>query len=330
MVCLMPENVLLRLKTAVLPAVRAATASRFERVGAFLALMRLDRPVGIYLLLWPTLWALWIAADGLPSLHLLVVFAGGVLLMRSAGCVINDFIDRDLDPQVARTRCRPLASGRVAPGEALLLAAVLCGLAFLLVLTTNPLTLALAVPALVGTVIYPCLKRFIQFPQLALGVVFSFGIPMAFAATLNRIPDVAWLLFAANLVWIVAYDTFYAMADREDDLKVGIKSTAILFGRLDRLLTAFLQGLFLALMFALGASVGLGVIYQFSLVLAAGFCLYQQYLIRRREAAACLAAFSNNSRLGAVILVGILLDIQLDIQLNIPLNNAVSGGGVMP
>lgn len=298
---------LFRLTESVSVPLRTAVEKRFPRAGDFMALMRLDRPIGIYLLLWPCLWALFLAADGIPSLHLLAVFIGGVVLMRSAGCVINDFADRKLDPLVSRTRNRPLASGRVSSTEALLLFSLLCLPALLLVLTTNWLTISFVVPALAGTIIYPYMKRWTYVPQLVLGLVFSLGIPMAFAATLNRVPQVAWLLFTANMVWIVAYDTLYAMVDREDDLKAGIKSTAILFGDLDRLMVGVLQCLFLAAMLALGFNIRADIYFLF-LGLAAVLLIYQQYLIRGRQPDACLKAFVNNSQVGAVIFVGILLD----------------------
>ena len=307
----MQKNPLLHLLEAILLPVRDAMAARFPRLPAYMALMRLDRPIGIYLLLWPTLWALWIAAEGLPSLHLLLVFTGGVILMRSAGCVINDFADRDLDPLVRRTRDRPLASGKVTPREALILFVGLGILAFMLVLTTNWLTLALVIPAALGTIVYPYMKRFTYMPQVVLGVVFSFGIPMAFAATQGRIPQAAWLLFIANLVWTVAYDTLYAMADREDDLKVGIRSTAILFGDMDRRLVGALQCLFLVALIGIGSITPLGGIYYLSLVPVACLLVYQQHLIRNREPAACLTAFSSNSLVGAVIFIGIFLDTAL-------------------
>ena len=222
------------------------------RAGQYARLMRVHRPIGTLLLLWPTLWALWIAAAGSPDPRIVLIFVLGVFLMRSAGCVINDFADRDLDPHVARTRDRPLAAGTVSVPEALVLFLFLCAAAFVLVLTLNRLTLYLALAGIGWTVIYPFMKRFVHFPQLVLGIAFSWGIPMAFAAQTGRVPGVAWWLLAANLAWVMVYDTMYAMADRKDDLAVGVKSTAILFGERDRLIVGFCQLATLALLVLVG------------------------------------------------------------------------------
>lgn len=275
---------------------------------AYAQLMRLDRPVGTWLLLWPTLWALWLAARGTPDLHLLAVFVGGTLLMRSAGCVINDYADRDFDPHVARTRLRPLASGRVRPREALILFALLCLAALLLALPLNAQALWLALPAVVLAASYPFAKRFHALPQAHLGLAFSWGIPMAYAAQRGSVPWAeAGLLMAANLCWVIAYDTFYAMADREDDLQIGVKSSAILFGRYDRLITALLQLSCLAMFFAIGRSTQQHWPYFLGLAVAAACGIYQQWLIRRREREPCFQAFMNNIAFGAAICTGLVV-----------------------
>ncbi len=270
--------------------------------------MRLHKPIGILLLLWPTLWALWIAGQGSPNPLVLVVFVAGVVLMRSAGCVINDYADRDFDPHVARTRERPIAAGRVSGKEALLLFAGLCLLALGLVLLLNRLTVWLSLVALFLAATYPFMKRYTHWPQVYLGAAFGWAIPMAFAAQTGELPREAWLLFLANVLWATAYDTMYAMADREEDLKIGVKSTAILFGEADRAIIALVQVLLLlALVFA-GNAAGLGVYFYFGLLLAASLALYQQYLIRERQPQACLRAFLNNNWFGAAVFAGIALD----------------------
>lgn len=272
----------------------------------YLLLMRLHKPVGIYLLLWPTLWALWFAAGGVPPFKILIVFVLGTVLMRSAGCAINDFADKDFDPHVARTRDRPVAAGRVSPGEALRLFVAVSLIAFgLLTSLHNVQTILLAIPAVVLAAAYPFTKRWISIPQAVLGLAFSWGIPMAYAAVRHEVP---WLevslLMAANVMWVIAYDTFYAMADREDDLKVGVKSSAIFFGDYDRFVTAALQiGALLCLALAGAAR---GPAYFLGLAVAAGFAGYQQWLIREREPAKCLQAFLNNSWFGAVIFIGVI------------------------
>lgn len=271
-------------------------------------LMRLDRPIGIYLLLWPALWALWIAGEGRPDPLVVGVFVLGTVLMRSAGCVINDFADRHIDPHVARTRDRPIAAGRVGPREALVLFSGLCLIAFALVLLLNPMTIALSVPAVLLAASYPFAKRFTHLPQAHLGAAFGWAVPMAFAALTETLPMIAWLLFTVTLVWAVAYDTFYAMCDRDDDLKIGVKSTAILFGRHDRAITFGLQLLVLVGLVGVGQLAGLGPVYTSGLIAAAGLVIYQQWLIRHREPQACLAAFLNNHWFGAVVFAGILFD----------------------
>lgn len=269
-------------------------------------LMRLDKPVGIGLLLWPTLWALWIAGDGRPNPQIVLVFVLGVVLMRSAGCVINDYADRGFDPHVARTKNRPIAAGRVSTREALSLFVVLCLLAFALVLTQNALTIALSVPAVFLAASYPFMKRWTHLPQAYLGLAFSWGIPMAFAAQLGEVPPVAWWLFAANVCWAVAYDSFYALVDIADDRRIGVKSSAILFGSAVRPITALLQLLMLACMVMAGIWSAQGAGYYLGLVVALGFAGYQQWLVRDLEPAACFRAFLNNNTLGAVVFLGLL------------------------
>jgi 4-hydroxybenzoate polyprenyltransferase len=279
-----------------------------DRLQQYLLLTRLNRRIGIYLLLWPTLWALWVAAGGVPRPEVLVVFVLGVILMRSAGCVINDFADRRFDPHVERTRERPIASGRVSAREALMVFAVLCMLAFALVLTMNRLTIYLSFIGAALAAIYPFMKRYTHLPQVVLGMAFGWAIPMAFAAQTGEVPKEAWLLFVINVVWSVSYDTMYAMADREDDLRIGVKSTAILFGEADRLIVAILQGLVLFGLLLLGQQLSLGTAYHAGLLAALIFALYQQYLIRDRDPARCFQAFLNNSWLGGAVFVGLLLD----------------------
>ena len=285
------------------------TASRArERLIEYARLMRLDRPIGILLLLWPTLWAMWIAGQGRPDPLVLAVFVAGVVLMRSAGCVINDFADRHFDPHVARTRDRPIAAGRVSPREALILFAVLCLLAFGLVLLMNRLTILLSFVAVVLAVVYPFTKRITHLPQVVLGAAFGWAIPMAFAAQTGELPRIAWLLFVVNILWSVAYDTLYAMVDREDDLKIGVKSTAILFGEADRLVVGVLQLLVLLGLSLVGSLAGLGDFYAIGLLVAALLALYQQYLIRERDPRRCFEAFLNNNWFGAAVFAGIALD----------------------
>jgi 4-hydroxybenzoate polyprenyltransferase len=279
-----------------------------DRLQQYLLLTRLNRRIGIYLLLWPTLWALWVAAEGAPRPEVLVVFVLGVILMRSAGCVINDFADRRFDPHVERTRERPIASGRVSPREALMVFAILCMLAFALVLTMNRLTIYLSFIGAALAAIYPFMKRYTHLPQVVLGMAFGWAIPMAFAAQTGEVPKEAWLLFVINVVWSVSYDTMYAMADREDDLRIGVKSTAILFGEADRLIVAILQALVLFGLLLLGQQLSLGAAYHAGLLAALIFALYQQYLIRDRDPARCFQAFLNNSWLGGAVFVGLLLD----------------------
>jgi 4-hydroxybenzoate polyprenyltransferase len=282
-----------------------------ERLMDYARLMRLHRPIGILLLLWPTLWALWSAAQGRPGLHVLAVFVLGVVLMRSAGCVINDYADRDFDPHVERTRDRPIAAGRVTPREALVLFAALCLIAFALVLTLNRLTILLSFAGAFLAATYPFVKRFTHLPQFYLGAAFGWGIPMAFAAQTGGIPPAGWVLFAANVCWAVAYDTAYAMVDRDDDRKVGVKSTAILFGRHDRAMVFLFHVLTLSLLAYSGALAGLGLRYYAGLAAALGFALYQQQLMRDRTRDGCFRAFLNNNWFGAAVFAGLMLNYSL-------------------
>ncbi|MBT8423061.1 MAG: 4-hydroxybenzoate octaprenyltransferase [Gammaproteobacteria bacterium] len=275
-------------------------------------LMRVDRPIGIWLLLWPTLWALWLSADGTPDPWIFTVFVLGALVMRSAGCVINDLADRNLDGRVARTRDRPLVTGDVAPAEALALFVALSMIAIGLVLTLDRLTQMLAVGAAALTVLYPFCKRFLAAPQLVLGIAFAWAVPMAFAAHTGYIPRLAWLLALAVVVWAIAYDTMYAMADRQDDLKAGIRSTAILFGQADVFVIAVLQLVFLFALLLVGEVARLGMWYRLSLLISALFMLYQFTLIRTRKPDACFRAFRNNRHIGATVFAGIILSYTFD------------------
>ena len=274
----------------------------------FIQLMRLDRPIGTYLLLWPTLCALWLAAGGWPSPLLLAVFAAGVLLMRSAGCVINDFADRKVDGHVSRTRNRPLATGRVSAREALVAFAILVALSASLLLFTNLLTFKLALVAVVLATVYPFCKRFTFYPQVVLGAAYSMAIPMAFAAQTGELPPALWLLYIANLLWTVAYDTEYAMCDRPDDLVIGVKSTAILFGDADRLIVGLLQGLVVLCLVLVGSRFELGVFYHLGLLAMLLSFAWQHWLIRAREPQACLAAFLSNHWSGLLVFAGLVLD----------------------
>jgi 4-hydroxybenzoate polyprenyltransferase len=274
----------------------------------YLQLMRFDRPIGIWLLLWPTLWALWMAAEGVPPLPVLAVFVLGTVLMRAAGCIVNDLADRDFDPHVARTRGRPLASGQVSPREALRLFIAVSLLAFALAGSLhNGRVLLLAVPAVLLAVVYPFCKRWISIPQAVLGLAFSWGIPMGYAAVRAQIP---WLdvlaLMTANLAWVIAYDTFYAMSDREDDLRIGVRSSAILFGRADRAITAVLQLLSLLLLAWVGRR--LGPAYAVGLAVAAACAAYEQWLIRDRDPARCFTAFLHSNWYGLAVFGGLALD----------------------
>lgn len=275
---------------------------------AYARLMRLHRPIGTLLLLWPTLWALWLAADGMPDPFVLIVFVLGTFLMRSAGCVINDYADRDFDGHVRRTRDRPLAVGEVEPQHALILFVVLVLVAGLLVLTQNWLTVALAFAAVALASAYPFMKRYTYLPQVWLGASFAWSVPMAFAAQTGSLPPLAWLLLSAVVLWVIVYDTQYAMVDRDDDLEVGIKSTAILFDDADRLIIGLLQILLLVDLWLVGRQASLGAPYYAGLVVAAGLAAWQQWLIRDREPAQCFRAFLNNNWFGIAVFAGIVAD----------------------
>lgn len=279
-----------------------------EKWQAIKQITRMDKPIGIYLLLWPTFWALWIAADGFPNLHLLFVFSMGVFIMRSAGCVINDFADRKVDGKVKRTSNRPLVSGSMTSEQALSLFAFLIGGAIALVFTLSLYTILLSVVALLLAASYPFMKRYTQLPQVVLGAAFSWGMIMAFAELQGEIPLVAWLLFIANLMWTVAYDTMYAMVDRDDDVKIGVKSTAILFGQYDKRIVGFLQLFTLALLFTVGEILAFGWPYQLALVCSAALFSYQQMLIVNRERDNCFKAFLNNHWVGLIIFIGVYIE----------------------
>ena len=278
------------------------------RAWDFIQLMRLDRPIGTYLLLWPTLWALWIAGEGSPSVKNVVIFVLGVVLMRAAGCVINDFADRNLDGHVSRTKGRPMATGKITSREAWLLFALLIALSFVLVLFTNSTTIWLSFGALGVAALYPFMKRYTYYPQVVLGAAFSWGMLMAFTAERGVLPPEAWLLFVANVVWTVAYDTYYAMADREDDLKIGIKSTAILFGEADRVIIATLQGITLLCLILAGERFELGQWFHLGLTVAACCFAWEFVKTRSRKPQVCFKAFLHNHWAGLAILAGIILD----------------------
>jgi len=279
------------------------------RLMDFIRLMRLDKPIGIWLLLWPTLWALWIAGAGKPSLSHLLIFTLGTVLMRSAGCVLNDLADREFDGHVKRTQNRPLATGKITAKEASILAAGLLAASFLLVLCTNTLTVLWSFGAVAIAALYPLMKRYTFYPQLVLGAAFSWGMPMAFTAETGQMPPPeAWLLFLANILWTVAYDTYYAMADREDDIKLGLKSTAILFADLDRPIIALLQGMALFCLILAGQRFAFGVYFYLGLLVAAACFGYQFYLTRLRDAASCFRAFLHNHWAGLAIFIGIVVD----------------------
>lgn len=279
-----------------------------DRLDQYSQLIRLDRPIGIYLLLWPTLWALWIAAKGWPDPLVLVVFVTGVFLMRSAGCAINDFADRDIDPHVERTKNRPLAAGRITTKETLIVFASLSLTAFLLVLLMNTLTIYMSFVGIALAASYPFMKRFHYMPQVHLGAAFGWAAPMAFTAQANEITAVTWLIFMATVLWATAYDTMYAMSDREDDLKIGVKSTAILFGEADKLIVGLLQALLMLDLILIGSSSELGLFYYLGLLAAGGFAIYQQYLIKDRDPQKCFQAFINNNWFGLSVFTGILID----------------------
>jgi 4-hydroxybenzoate polyprenyltransferase len=282
--------------------------------GAYARLLRLNRPIGTLLLLWPTLWALWIAAAGIPPLPILLIFVSGVLLMRSAGCVVNDYADRNIDLHVERTKARPLTTGEVSVKEAMILFALLVLVAFILVLFLNTYTILLSFGALVLAMIYPFMKRYTYLPQVVLGAAFAWAVPMAFAAIQNRVPQEAWLLYVVTVLWTTAYDTMYGMVDREDDLKIGVKSTAILFGDADKFIIGAIQALVVGGLFLLGLRIQSGPFYYMAVTLAASLFVYQQYLIRERSRDGCFKAFLNNHWFGLVVFCGLLLDNLLRIN----------------
>ena len=277
-----------------------------ERINAYEKLIRLDKPIGILLLLWPTLWALWLSAYGRPDGRVAWIFVIGTVLMRSAGCAVNDFADRRFDGQVARTRDRPLAAGAIKPGEALAVAAALALAAFAMVLQLNTLTIGLSFAALAVAVAYPFTKRFFALPQAVLGVAFGFGIPMAFAAQANYVPGVAWLLLAGNVFWAIAYDTEYAMVDREDDRRIGIRTSALTFGRFDVAAVMTCHASFIAVLVFVGWKFRLGPYYYAGLVLAAALAAKQYFLIRDRDPGRCFRAFMQNNWVGAAVFAGLL------------------------
>lgn len=281
------------------------------RAWDFIQLTRMDKPIGIYLLLWPTLWALWMASGGVPSAKNLVIFILGTVLMRAAGCVINDFADRKLDGHVERTKARPLATGKITVREAWITFFLLLGASFLLVLCTNSQTIWLSFGGAAVAALYPFMKRYTYYPQVVLGAAFSWGIPMAFTAASGTLPAAAWLLFFANVLWTVAYDTYYAMTDREDDLKMGMKSTAILFGDADRVINLTLQGLMLLLLILAGNKLDMQRYYYLGLVVAAFCFAWQFHSTRGREPMKCFKAFLHNHWAGLAIFLGTLLDYAL-------------------
>ncbi len=277
-----------------------------EKLSLYIRLIRLDKPIGILLLLWPTLAALWIAAEGIPDYTVLIVFVLGVILMRSAGCAINDYADREIDALVVRTMNRPLVTGELAPKNALIVAAILSLIAFLLVvLNLNKLTIAMSVVAVLLAAIYPFMKRYTYLPQIFLGATFAWAIPMAFAAQTGAVPTVAWLLFLANVLWTTAYDTLYAMADREDDMLANIKSTAILFGDDDKVIIGIIQFSFLLILLLVGDQLVMSYVFYIGILVATLFLIYQQILVRNREPARCLQAFLNNNWVGAALFIGV-------------------------
>ena len=282
-----------------------------QRLTLYLQLARLHRPIGILLLLWPTLWAVWLAGNGHPSLLILVIFTLGTVLMRSAGCVINDYADRDIDKHVKRTKERPLTSGRVSSREALYLAAGLALVAGLLILPLNHLTWLLSIPAVFLAASYPYTKRFLAIPQAYLGIAFGFGIPMAYAATLSTVQPVAWVLLLANVFWAIAYDTEYAMVDRDDDVHLGIHSSALFFGKYDVIAVMVCYAITLLLLALAGLMAGLGLAYFLGLIVAESIATYHYTLIKTRERERCFHAFLHNNWFGAAVFGGIVLDLLL-------------------
>ena len=279
-----------------------------DRIKQYWLLARFDRPIGILILLWPALWALWVASDGKPDLLVLIVICLGVVLMRAAGCVINDYADRDFDPHVERTKQRPIAAGKVKPKEALIVFVVLCLSAFGLVIMLNSYTIMLSFIAVFLAASYPFMKRYTHLPQAYLGIAFGWAVPMSFSAQINSIPAVAWVMYLAVVLWALVYDTMYAMVDKDDDLKIGVKSTAILFGAYDRHIMAMLQIIILGLLIAVGQMKQLSWPYYGGLLIAAGFSVYQQKLIFHRKKSLCFKAFLNNNWFGMAVFAGLVMD----------------------
>lgn len=279
-----------------------------QRLDIYKRLTRLDKPIGSLLLLWPTLWGLWFAAEGVPNIGILFIFVLGTLLMRSAGCVVNDYADKDFDPHVERTKTRPLAAREISTKEALLLAAALALTAFLLILPLNFLVVVLSFPALLIAASYPYTKRFLAIPQAYLGIAFGFGIPMAFAAVRGEVPALAWIILIANSFWTLAYDTEYAMVDRDDDLKIGIKTAAITFGQFDVIIIMLCYATFLGLLTIIGTMLQMGTIYYFGLGIALAIAGYHYVLIRERKRENCFKAFLHNNWIGGVVFVSIAMD----------------------
>ncbi len=279
-----------------------------DRIKQYWLLARFDKPIGILILLWPALWALWVASDGKPDIRVLSVICLGVVLMRAAGCVINDYADRDFDPHVERTKQRPIAAGKVKPKEALVIFVVLCLCAFGLVLLLNSYTIMLSFVAAFLAASYPFMKRYTQLPQAYLGIAFGWAVPMAFSAQINSIPPVAWVMYLAVVLWALVYDTMYAMVDKDDDLKIGVKSTAILFGAYDRQIIAALQIIMLGLLMTVGQMAHTGWPYYGGILIAAGLSIYQQKLISDRDKALCFKAFLNSNWFGLAVFSGLVVD----------------------
>ena len=296
-----------KIRARIISQFRSRFPDLYTKLPAFAELTRANKPIGIYLLLWPTISALWIAEEGFPRFSLLFIFVAGTALMRSAGCCVNDFADHRIDGKVARTQRRPLATGTLTRKDALLCFAVLSLISFGLVLITNERTIILSFAAVALVAVYPFMKRFTHLPQLVLGIAFSWGILMAFSASTGDVPQSAYLLFVANCLWTVAYDTQYSMVDREFDIEIGVKSTAILFGDADKVIIGSLQAMFILAMILAGRQFELGMFYYLSLVIASGFLAYQQYLIKDRLPGLCFESFLNNNWVGAVIFIGVML-----------------------
>jgi len=279
-----------------------------DRLEQYWLLARFNKPIGILILLWPALWALWVASDGKPDLWVLFIICSGVVLMRAAGCVINDYADRDFDPHVERTRQRPIAAGKVSPKEALILFVVLCLCAFILVLQLNLMTIMLSFVAAFLAASYPFMKRYTSLPQAYLGIAFGFAVPMSFSAQTNTVPMVAWIMYLAVMLWALVYDTMYAMVDKEDDLKIGVKSTAILFGEKDREIMAGLQLIIITLLIVIGLMQQLSGFYYAGIMVASGLSVYQQKLIFNRDKVLCFKAFLNSNYFGLAVFSGLVLD----------------------